>query len=919
MVPFLIHTGTSERICIHLSHLNESVTLSATLEHGAQNRSLIDDVVSEKDFFQCIPFTVPKCNASSQMILRVVVKGPTHTFTSQKMVLVKNLDSLAFVQTDKPIYKPGQKVLFRIISLNEDFLPLNEKFPLVYIQDPERNRLFQWRDVQLQNGLTRLSFPLTSEPTLGFYKVVAQKASGNNVEHTFSVEEYVLPKFEVSVKVPKIITIRAQELRVTACARYTYGKPVPGLVKVEVCRNFQDHRSYCAGWRTTKGICEEFSGEADVHGCLSRVIKASKIQLERTGYEMNIKVTAKVTEEGTGVELLATGSTEITDVLSKLVFQKVDTHYKPGIPFFGQVKLVDVNNAPMANEIIQLYETVSGHAVLRYTTDDQGIAQFSLPTDNLTDEVINIHAMYKTDEQCYGENWVAFRHQDASHDARPFHSPSGSYLHIESVVETLSCEHIQPVRIHYILKPGAVLEKIHFYYLVMAKGGIVQSGIHVEPAEHAIAKGVFHLDLSVDVHTAPLARVLVYVILPSGELVAHSAGFAVENCFSNKVKLAFAATEGLPGSNTHLHLAASKDSLCAIRAVDKSVLLLKPEAELSPQTVYNLLPVKDLRGYSYQNDHLNDPDLEKCVTPTNIIVDGIQYTPVHSQGKGEPYEILKNVGLKVFTNVRIRQPPFCLLEAENSIRGFNAAVPTQTRKPDKKAKSPQKSSTSAVSGKDKCKSEKEPMRWSDSSADLPKVKKQKHSTPTSTPALAPAPTHPSDSSAPHSDNHQSRPLDQRSLDDHMSQIVMIPFIAGHLPTFSIPTMFQSDLFRTVTIGLQSHTVDPEVDPGAPTTLPALITFHQGSITADTHWIRHLLPPMLGITMPPEVSWIRGQDPPIIIGAIPWAVGTVISPLHLIPQTILISHQTDSFSCVKSSSHLGSVSFRAHRAFALQAY
>lgn len=57
-------------------------------------------------------------------------------------------------------------------------------------QDPRRNRLIQWHDVQLQNGLTRLSFPLTSEPTPGLYKVVVQKAPGKNVEHTFDVEEY---------------------------------------------------------------------------------------------------------------------------------------------------------------------------------------------------------------------------------------------------------------------------------------------------------------------------------------------------------------------------------------------------------------------------------------------------------------------------------------------------------------------------------------------------------------------------------------------------------------------------------------------------------------------------------------------------------------------------------------------------------
>lgn len=58
LVPFLIHSDSHEKVCIQLTHLNESVTLSATLEHLGENRSLIDDVVSEKDVFTCIPFSV---------------------------------------------------------------------------------------------------------------------------------------------------------------------------------------------------------------------------------------------------------------------------------------------------------------------------------------------------------------------------------------------------------------------------------------------------------------------------------------------------------------------------------------------------------------------------------------------------------------------------------------------------------------------------------------------------------------------------------------------------------------------------------------------------------------------------------------------------------------------------------------------
>lgn len=38
------------------------------------------------------------------------------------------------------------------------------------------------------------------------------------------------------------------------------------------------------------------------------------------------------------LELTGHGSSEITNTLSKLTFTKVDSNYRPGLPFFGQVK-----------------------------------------------------------------------------------------------------------------------------------------------------------------------------------------------------------------------------------------------------------------------------------------------------------------------------------------------------------------------------------------------------------------------------------------------------------------------------------------------------------------------------------------------------------------------------------------------------
>lgn len=41
--------------------------------------------------------------------LTVEVEGPTHRFVKRKPVYIRKAESLVFAQTDKPIYKPGQK------------------------------------------------------------------------------------------------------------------------------------------------------------------------------------------------------------------------------------------------------------------------------------------------------------------------------------------------------------------------------------------------------------------------------------------------------------------------------------------------------------------------------------------------------------------------------------------------------------------------------------------------------------------------------------------------------------------------------------------------------------------------------------------------------------------------------------------
>uniref|UniRef100_A0A8C3TRD4 Alpha-2-macroglobulin n=1 Tax=Catharus ustulatus TaxID=91951 RepID=A0A8C3TRD4_CATUS len=619
LVPFLIHTDSQEKVCVQLTHLNESVTLSATLEHLGENRSLIDDVVSEKDVFTCIPFSLPKSRFPlPSTFLTVTVKGATLQFSSRKLVAVYNSDSLVFIQTDKPIYKPGQTVLFRIVSLDEEFRPVNEMVSMTL--DPKKNRLYQWTNVELEMGFIQLFFNLTSEPIQGTYTVVAQKASGKIVQRSFSVEEYVLPKFEVTVKMPKMISILDEELKVTVCGLYTFGKPVPGLVSFRVCREYEHAALSCYG-EESRAVCEEFSGQVNIYGCTSEVVKTKLFQLKRHGYKNKLSVEAKIKEEDTGVELTGTGFSEITTTISKVTFALSDTYYKRGLPFFGQVKLVDGSNAPIANETVRIY--LQGGEEQNYTTNEEGMAEFALNTSSLALENVGIRVIHKANTYCYERSWVVPYYGESYLQLKRFYSPSKSFLKIEPKSKPLSCGSSTEIRVHYILTPEAVREqkKITFYYLVKF--------LHLN-----------FLPLFSDI--APVAQVLVYTTVPSGEVIADSAKFNTELCFNNKVGLSFSSSEGLPSSDAHLQFQASPNSLCAVRAVDKSILLMKQEADLSPTSVYDLLPVKEFHGYVYGlSVHLEEP-LWNCLTAEPIVRDGITYVPVMGANEEDTYSILKH-------------------------------------------------------------------------------------------------------------------------------------------------------------------------------------------------------------------------------------------------------------------------------------
>ncbi|XP_032065603.1 alpha-1-macroglobulin-like [Thamnophis elegans] len=657
LVPSTIHMETPENVCIQIKNLKGTVNFTLVLEPAIKDLILRQLTITEEDedfipdFLHCRTFQVPResnISVPSEVLLEFRGNDLIHSFQIRKKVRIEKPKNLLFIQMDKPFYRTGQQVQFRIVSMDKKFHPMKKKFPVVYIQDPQNNQVFQWRDVEIPLGIIQLSYSLSSDSLLGTYKVVVEEDSTKVAEHSFDVDEYVMPKFEVLINAPKLITVTTEEIPIRVCGRYTNGKPVPGTVRMRVCRNRD----------TNENLCEEFEDEADGNGCFSKTVNMEPFHLRWRGFLMNIAVEGKVTEKGTGVEMNATEYIGITSTLSKIIFENRDRYYRLGIPYVVKVKLVDINDVPINNGTVEIF-ILTNHQWLKQVTDAQGRAEFSIETNDFTSGDFYFTASYQEKPWCNSEHWITPSHGRASHTVYILYSPSKSYLNIKPASKTLRCRHLEHIRVQYSLNLGDEKEdEIVFYYMMKSNENIVGTGRHRQRVEQGKeTKGEFVLTHWIFVENAVNTQWLIYTILPSGELIADSRDFTVEKCFPDGAKLWFSDQEGMPGGETQLHISRLYDYICAIHAVDENVYLLKPDAEFSPEKFYSLFPKKD---HTFSVDRFMDAfNLHPCPTEKPLRGERIGH-PVHFLPEdGDAYKIFREFGLNIFTNTRLRIPGYC--------------------------------------------------------------------------------------------------------------------------------------------------------------------------------------------------------------------------------------------------------------------
>jgi len=150
-----------------------------------------------------------------------------------------------FVITDRPVYRPGQTVKYKIWLGQAKYdqagkSPFANQIHSVLINDP-RNEKKQEKSYQTDAyGGMEGEYTLPRDATPGVYAINIMGMGGG----TFRVEEYKKPEFEVKVDAPTEPVMLGEKITATIAAKYYFGAPVHNAkVKYKVLRS-----SYASGW-----------------------------------------------------------------------------------------------------------------------------------------------------------------------------------------------------------------------------------------------------------------------------------------------------------------------------------------------------------------------------------------------------------------------------------------------------------------------------------------------------------------------------------------------------------------------------------------------------------------------------------------------------------------------------------------------
>lgn len=189
----------------------------------------------------------------------------------------------AFLNTDRPIYRPGDTVQFAAILrefVDGIYQPLTEGTAVtVKLKDSRYNDVTTLNLTADSFGMVAGDYLLGVEPPLGNYRIhlsIGDEDNAPTFYQAFKVESYVKPEYKVDVSVSEPYVISGDTFNIIVDSDYFFGQPVTNAaINVKVYRSYyyryrwwegffaDDIRYPSHGYRE---LLDEFNGVTDANG-----------------------------------------------------------------------------------------------------------------------------------------------------------------------------------------------------------------------------------------------------------------------------------------------------------------------------------------------------------------------------------------------------------------------------------------------------------------------------------------------------------------------------------------------------------------------------------------------------------------------------------------------------------------------------
>ena len=161
--------------------------------------------------------------------LQVLAEKGKDVASSYAYYYARSGEFKGYIYTDRPIYRPGQKVYIKGIlrSYKDGVYSFDRGWKVkLTIRDPRGKEIKKAEMKTDQFGNISTDLVLKDKPPLGVYYITVDSGKGS-ATGSFKVEEYRKPEFEIIVKPGKDFYVQGDKVSAEIEAKYYFGSPVP--------------------------------------------------------------------------------------------------------------------------------------------------------------------------------------------------------------------------------------------------------------------------------------------------------------------------------------------------------------------------------------------------------------------------------------------------------------------------------------------------------------------------------------------------------------------------------------------------------------------------------------------------------------------------------------------------------------------